>query len=246
MSGFEIGITIFNVAAAVVNVGAIWFWLRGKDDELMILSMRRKEAETAKEAADEARSRLVSDAELPGERLPPGAFTLFDKPFVGAEFMEVTEWSRVKDFPCRKLGEGDNRRIVGFAVGTCEEEIKSYRCPRLQKRRGLYICGAHAVGREDCAPIRKEESRPAHGGGRTADVGHFDGPDELPVAVDPRPVADGEARAGGEAVAPEVDNAEDKAAKRRPRDKKIDEGLGFHAAESSTDGDGRKAPAGNA
>ena len=40
-------------------------------------------------------------------------------------------------------------------------------------------------------------------------------------------------------------NGKRKAAKRCARDKKIDEGMRLHAAESTTDGDGRKAPAGN-
>ena len=192
-----------------VNVLCVWFWCRRAR---RIVEDAERRARFIEESA--RRAKKVAEAQEQARRngsdwLPPGVYALVNEPFVGNEAVYVKEWAPLEDFACRKLDADGERRIVGFFTGDCRHKIDHEGCPRIERLRELHArgCRLHHETKEPAAP--RGDAHAGDGDGVAADVGDEDGHLMRPVrSVVNGPVAHEDARAPGEAVAPEVPEAE--------------------------------------
>ena len=229
-----------SILITVVNLAGIWFWLCRAREVRDEASFLRASAEAEQKAAKEWWARFRSDAELTGECVPPGVYPFFVEPFVGVEALKVCDWERMKDFPCRKFREGDDRRIIGFVVGRCEGKVEFNSCPRLQHVRELYLCGAHAAGLDKRPPVGKKDAGAADGRGDASEVRDFDN-EATRRGLVLRPASDEQTGAPGNAVAPEVDGSEHEAAD--GGNGSDDLNCGVHAADSTAANGARQGAA---
>lgn len=195
-----------SAIAALLTAGnavCVWFWLARarrvvEDAERKAQSIENSARRTAAIAAAQEQARRECS-----NGLPPGVYRVIDEPLIGNEALYVKEWTPLEDFACRKLDADGERRIVGFFVGDCRHKIDHDRCPRIERLRELHArrCRLHHHPEEPATP--RGDADAGDGDGVAADVRDEDGHH---VAAGPVPHED--ARAPGEAVAPEVPEAE--------------------------------------
>ena len=204
---------LYATAITAVNVAVVWFWCRRarwivedaeREAQRIEDSARRSARRTAAiAAAQEQARRECSDG------LPPGVYALVNEPFVGGKGIHVEEWTPLEDFACRKLDADGERRIVGFFVGDCRHKIDHECCPRIERLRELHARGCRLRHQPEDPPAPRGDAHADDGDGVAAEVRDEDGHLARPV----QPVVDGpvpheDARTPGEAVAPEVPEAE--------------------------------------
>jgi len=194
---------LYETAITAVNVAAAWFWCRRARRIVEDAEFKARSAE-----ASARKKAMIAEAQAQARRegsdwLPPGVYALVNEPFVGNKGIQVEEWTPLEDFACRKLDADGERRIVGFLVGDCRHKIDHERCPWIERLRELHARGCRLHHQPEEPPAPRGDAHAGDGDCVAAEVGHEDA--DVPADG---PVPHEDARAPGEAVAPEVPEAE--------------------------------------